>query len=67
MHEMGRASVERVNSRLNYVGLELFKLNRLRKALFHVLMIVVMILLVDVAELRLGRPKKASSIASLYE
>lgn len=40
VYEVGRASVERVNSRLNLVGLECFKLRGLRKALFHVLMCV---------------------------
>ncbi len=67
LYGLGRASVERVNSRLDYVGLEQFKLRGLRKALFHVLMCVLTLLLVAVAALRLGRPEKARSIASFYE
>jgi IS5 family transposase len=67
LYEVGRASVERINSRLDYVGLEHFKLRGLRKALFHVLMCVLTLLLVAVAALRLGRPKRARSIASFYE
>ena len=66
LYEVGRASVERVNSRLDLVGLECFKLRGLRKALFHVLMCVVTLLLVAVAALRLGRPCKARSVISFY-
>lgn len=66
VYEVGRACVERVNSRLDLVGLECFKLRGLRKALFHVLMCVITLPLVAVAALRFGRPWKARSVISFY-
>jgi hypothetical protein len=56
IYEVGRAAVERVNSRLGLVGLECLRLWRLRNAVVHVLLCVVTVLLVAVAALRLCRP-----------
>ena len=63
---MGRASVERVNARLEFVGLESLRLRGLRNALIHVLLCIIVILLVAVAALRLGRPWKVRSVASFW-
>jgi len=62
----GRASVERVNSRLDLVGLSGLKLRGLRSVVVHVLLCVVTALLVAVAALRLGRPWKARSLSSFW-
>ena len=66
VYEVGRASVERVNSRLEFVGLECLKLRRLRNVLVHVLLCVIVMLLVAVAAVRLGRPWKVRSLASFW-
>ena len=66
VYEVGRAAVERVNSRLDSVGLDRLKLWGLRNAVVHVLLCVVMVLLVAVAALRLGRPWKARSLSSFW-
>ena len=63
---MGRASVERVNSRLDLVGLGGLKLRSLKNVAVHVLLCVITMLLVAVAALRLGRPWKARSLASFW-
>ena len=66
VYEVGRASVERVNSRLEFVGLECLKLRGLRNVLVHVLLCVLVVLLVAVAAVRLGRPWKVRSLASFW-
>ena len=66
IYGLGRASVERVNSRLGLVGLECLRLWGLRNAVIHVLLCVVTVLLVAVAALRLGRPWKARSLSSFW-
>jgi len=66
MYEVGRAAVERVNSRLGSVGLECLKHWGLRNAVVHTLLCVVTVLLVAVAALRLGRPWKARSLSSFW-
>ena len=63
---MGRASVERVNSRLDLVGLGGLKLRGLRNVLVHVLLCLIVVLIVAVAAVRLGRPWKARSLASFW-
>ena len=66
IYGLGRASVERVNSRLGLVGVCDFRLRGLRSFLVHVLLCVVSMLLVAVAALRLGRPWKARSLYSFW-
>jgi len=66
IYGLGRASVERVNSRLASVGLGCLKLRGLRNVVVHVLLCVVTVLLVAVAALRLGRPGKARSLSSFW-
>ena len=66
VYEVGRASVERVNSRLEFVGLECLKLRGLRRVMVHVLLCIIVMLLVAVAAVRLGRPSKARSLASFW-
>jgi len=66
VYEVGRASVERVNSRLEFVGLECLKLRGLRRVMVHVLLCIVVVLLVAVAAVRLGRPWKFRSLASFW-
>jgi IS5 family transposase len=66
LYGLGRASVERVNARLELVGLDCLRLRGLRKVLIHVLLCVIVILLVAVAALRLGRSWKARSVASFW-
>jgi len=63
---VGRASVERVNSRLGLVGLDCLKLRGLRSVMVHVLLCIIVMLLVAVAALRLDRPWKARSLASFW-
>jgi hypothetical protein len=63
---LGRASVERVNSRLELVGLGVLKLRGLRNVAFHVTLCMIALLLVAVAALRLGRPWKARSVLSFW-
>ena len=63
---MGRASVERVNSMLDLVGLGGLKLRGLRNVLVHILLCMITVLLVAVVALRLGRPWKARSLASFW-
>ncbi len=65
-YEVGRASVERVNSRLEFVGLECLKLRGLRKVMVHVFLCIIVMLLVAVAAVRLGRPWKVRSLASFW-
>jgi len=66
VYEVGRASVERVNSRLEFVGLECLKLRGLRNVMVHVLLCIIVVLLVAVAAVRLGRPWKVRSLASFW-
>jgi transposase len=66
IYGLGRASVERVNSRLGLVGLGCLKLRGLRNVAFHVTLCVIALLLVAVAALRLGRPWKARSVSSFW-
>ncbi len=66
VYEVGRASVERVNSRLEFVGLECLKLRGLRNVMVHVLLCIIVMLVVAVAALRLGRPWKVRSLASFW-
>ena len=66
IYGLGRASVERVNSRLELVGLGCLKLRGLRNVLVHVFLCMVTLLLVAVAALRLGRPWKARSVSSFW-
>jgi transposase len=66
IYGLGRASVERVNSRLDLVGLDRLKLRGLRNAVVHVWLCVVTVLLVAVAALQLGRPWKARSLSSFW-
>ena len=66
VYEVGRASVERVNSRLEFVGLECLKLRGLRNVMVHVLFCIIVMLLVAVAAVRLGRPWKFRSLASFW-
>ena len=66
VYEVGRASVERVNSRLEFVGLECLKLRGLRRVMVHVLLCIIVILLVAVAAFRLDRPWKARSLSSFW-
>ena len=66
VYEVGRASVERVNSRLELVGLDCLKLRGLRRVMVHVLLCIVVMLLVAVAGVRLGRPWKVRSLASFW-
>ena len=63
---LGRASVERVNSRIELVGLGGLKLRGLRNVAFHVTLCLIALLLVAVAALRLGRPWKARSVFSFW-
>ena len=63
---LGKASVERVNSRLGLVGLGCLKLRGLRNVLIHVLLCIIVMLLVVVAAVRLGRPWKARSLSSFW-
>jgi transposase len=66
IYGLGRASVERVNSRLELVGLGDLKLRGLRNVAFHVLLCLIAMLLVAVAALRLGRPWKVRSVSSFW-
>ena len=66
IYGLGRASVERVNSRLESVGLGCLKLRGLRNVMVHVLLCIIVMLLVAVAAHRLGRPWKARSLASFW-
>jgi transposase len=66
IYGLGRAAVERVNSRLELVGLGCLKLRGLRSVLVHVLLCIIVMLLVAVAAFRLGRPWKARSLASFW-
>jgi len=66
VYEVGRASVERVNSRLEFVGLECLKLRGLRRVMVHVLLCIVVMLVVAVAAVRLGRRWKVRSLASFW-
>lgn len=66
IYGLGRASVERVNSRLDLVGLGDLKLRGLRNVAFHVTLCMIAMLLVAVAALRLARPWKARSIVSFW-
>jgi hypothetical protein len=66
LYGLGRACVERVNSRLELVGLDCLKVRGLRNVLIHVLLCVIVVLLVAVAAYRLGRPHKARSVYSFW-
>ncbi len=66
LYGLGRACVERVNARLELVGLDCLRLRGLRNVLIHVLLCIIVMLLVAVAALRLGRPWKARSVASFW-
>ena len=66
LYGLGRACVERVNARLELVGLDCLKVRGLRNVLTHVLLCVIVVLLVAVAAYRLGRPWKARSVKSFW-
>jgi len=66
LYGLGRACVERVNARLEFLGLDCLRLRGLRKARIHVLLCIIVLLLVAVASMRLGRPWKARSVASFW-
>ena len=66
VYGVGRASVERVNSRLELVGLDCLKFRGLRCVMVHVLLCIIVMLLVAVAALLLGRPWKVRSLASFW-
>ena len=66
IYGLGRASVERVNSRMDLVGLSGLKLRGLRNVAVHVLLCVISMLLVAVATVRLGRPWKVRSLSSFW-
>jgi IS5 family transposase len=66
LYGLGRASVERVNSRLELVGLGGLRVRGLRNVLMHVLLCVIVVLLVAVAAYRLGRPHKVRSVRSFW-
>jgi len=58
IYGLSRASVERVTSRLELVGLRCLKFRGLRSVMAHVFLCMVTLLLVAVAALRLDRPWK---------
>lgn len=64
IYGVGRAPVDRVNSRLELLGLDCLKLRGLRNVLVHVLLCIIVVLLISVAALRLDRPWKARSLTS---
>jgi len=66
LYGLGRACVERVNSRLELVGLDCLRLRSLRRVLMHVLLCMIVLLLVAVAAMRLGRPHKVRSVFSFW-
>ena len=66
IYGLGRASVERVNSRLDLVGLGSLKLRGLRNVMVHVLLCLIVILVVAVATIRLGRSWKTRSLSSFW-
>ena len=66
IYGLSRASVERVNSRLEMIGLENLKFRGLRNVMIHLLLCIIVMLIVAVAALRLGRPWKARSLASFW-
>ncbi|MBD3206901.1 transposase [Candidatus Bathyarchaeota archaeon] len=66
LYGLGRACVERVNSRLELVGLNCLRLRGLRRVLMHVLLCMLVLLLVAVAAVRLGRSHKGRSVFSFW-
>jgi hypothetical protein len=66
IYGLGRASVERVNSRLDLVGWGVLRLKGLKNVAVHVLLCLIVMLIVAVAAFRLGRPWKARSLASFW-
>ena len=66
IYGLGRASVERVNSRLDLVGLGGLRLRGLKNVVVHVLLCLIVMLIVAVAAVRLGRPWKARSLSSFW-
>lgn len=64
VYGLGRASVERVNSRLEFVGLDYMKFREFRNVMVHVLLCIIMMFVVAVAAVRLGRSWKVRSLAS---
>jgi len=66
IYGLGRASVERVNSGLDLVGLGCLKIRGLRNVLVHVLLCIVLMLFVAVAALRRSQPWKARSASSFW-
>ena len=66
VYGVGRAFVERVNSRLEFVGLDCLKFRGLRRVMFHILLCIIVVLVVAVAAIRLDRPWKARSLASFW-
>jgi len=66
VYGVGRACVERVNSRLEFVGLDCLRFRGSRNVMVHVLLCIIVVLLVAVAAVRLGRPWKARSLASFW-
>jgi len=65
IYGLRRASVERVNSSLDLVGLGGLKLRGLKNVVVHVLLCLIVMLIVAVAAVRLGRPWKARSSNTL--
>jgi transposase len=66
VYGLGRACVERVNARLELVGLGCLRLRGLRKVLMHVMLCVIVVLLVAVASYWFGRPWKVRSVKSFW-
>ena len=66
VYGVGRACVERVNSRLEFVGLDCLKLRGLGNVMVHVLLCIIVVLVVAVAAIRLDRPWKARLFASFW-
>jgi len=66
IYGLGRASVERVNAKLDLVGLGGLKLRGLKNVAVHVLLCLIVMLIVAVAAVRLGRPWKARSLSSFW-
>ena len=60
---MGKAYVERMNSRFGSDGLGGFSLRGLKNVAVHMLLCLIVILIVAVAAVRLGRPWKARSMS----
>jgi hypothetical protein len=66
IYGLGRASVERVNSRLDLVGLGGLRLRGLKNVAVQLLLCLIVMLIVAVAAVRLSRPWKARSLSSFW-